>query len=69
MHMKIGVRKRLDILFSYGGQRRDLEETLDLIAAKILDPVVAEGKLKDFPRKLKELEAGKVRGRISLLFD
>jgi propanol-preferring alcohol dehydrogenase len=67
--MKIGIRKRLDIIFSYGGQRRDLEEALDLIAAKILDPMVAEGKLEDFPRILNDLEAGKVKGRISLLFD
>ena len=67
--MKVAIRKRLDIIFSYGGQRRDLKEALDLIAAKILDPVVAEGRLEDFPRILKDLEAGKVRGRMSLLFD
>lgn len=67
--MKICIRKRLDIIFSYGGQRKDLKEALELIAAKILDPVVAEGKLEDFPQTLRELEAGKVKGRISLLFD
>jgi propanol-preferring alcohol dehydrogenase len=67
--MKIAIRKRLDIIFSYGGQRRDLEEALDLIAAKILDPVVADGKLEDFPQILEKLEAGKIRGRTSLLFD
>jgi propanol-preferring alcohol dehydrogenase len=67
--MDIGIRKRLDIIFSYGGQRKDLEEALDLIPAKILDPVVAEERLEYFPRTLRELEAGKVRGRISLLFD
>lgn len=67
--MKIAIRKRLDIIFSYGGQRRDLEEALDLIAAKILDPVVVDDKLEDFPRILKKLEAGKIRGRTSLLFD
>ena len=67
--MKVAIRKRLYIIFSYGRQRRDLKEALDLIAAKILDPVVAEGRLEDFPRILKDLEAGKVRGRMSLLFD
>ena len=67
--MKICIRKRLDIIFSYGGQRKGLKEALELIAAKILDPVVAEGKLEDFPQTLRELEAGKVKGRISLLFD
>jgi len=67
--MKIGIRKRLDIIFSYGGQREDLKEALDLIAAMILDPVVAERKLEDLPWILRELEAGKIKGRISLLFD
>lgn len=67
--MKIGIRKRLDIIFSYGGQTRDLKEALDLIAQGVLDPVVADGKLKDFPRVLGELEAGRVKGRISLLFE
>lgn len=69
VHMKIGIRKRLDIIFSYGGQTRDLKEALDLIAQGILDPIVADGKLADFPHVLKELEAGRVRGRIALLFD
>lgn len=67
--MKLGIRKRLDIIFSYGGQTRDLKEALDLIAAGVLDPIVADGKLEEFPSVLKQLEAGKVKGRISLLFD
>ena len=69
VHMKIAIRKRLDIVFSYGGQTRDLKEALDLIAQGVLDPVVSGGKLADFPRVLKELEAGKVKGRVALLFD
>lgn len=67
--MKIGIRKRLDIIFSYGGQTRDLKEALDLIAEGVLDPIVADGKLGEFPHVLKQLEAGKVKGRIALLFD
>jgi propanol-preferring alcohol dehydrogenase len=67
--MKICIRKRLDIIFSYGGQTRDLREALDLIAQGVLNPVVADGKLKDFPNVLKELEVGRVKGRIALLFD
>lgn len=67
--MKLAIRKRLDIVFSYGGQTRDLKEALDLIAEGVLDPIVADGKLKDFPRVSKELEDGKVKGRIALLFD
>jgi propanol-preferring alcohol dehydrogenase len=69
VHMKLGIRKRLDIIFSYGGQTRDLKESLDLIAQGILDPIVADGKLANFPRVLKELEAGKIKGRIALLFE
>lgn len=69
VHMKLGIRKRLDIIFSYGGQTRDLKEALDLIAEGVLNPIVADGKLDDFPHVLKELEAGRVKGRIALLFD
>lgn len=69
VHMKVGIRKRLSIIFSYGGQTRDLKETLDLIAQGVLNPMVADGKMEDFPRVLKELEAGKVTGRIALLHE
>ncbi|KAF1356073.1 GroES-like protein [Lizonia empirigonia] len=69
VHMKLGIRKRLDIIFSYGGQTRDLKEALDLIAEGVLEPIVADGKLDNFPHVLKELEAGRVKGRIALLFD
>lgn len=68
VHMKIGIRKRLDITFSYGGQLRDLKEALDLIASGVLEPMVSDGKLEDFPRVMKELEAGQVQGRVALLF-
>ena len=69
VHMKVGIRKRLSIIFSYGGQTRDLKEALDLIAQGVLNPMVADGKIEDFPRVLKDLEAGKVTGRISLLHE
>ena len=69
VHMKIGIRKRLDIIFSYGGQTGDLKESLDLIAKGVLNPMVTDGKLEDFPRVMKDLEAGKVQGRVALLFD
>lgn len=48
MYMKIGIRKWLDIIFSYGGQTRDFKEAFDLIAKGVLDPIVADGKLEDF---------------------
>lgn len=69
VHMKVGIRKRLSIIFSYGGQTRDLKDTLDLIAQGVLDPTVADGKIADFPHVLRELEAGRITGRIALLYD
>ena len=67
--MKIGVRKRLTILFTYGGQRRDLEEVLDLIASGVIEPQVESAHLQDFPRLLKELCAGNIKARVALLHD
>lgn len=69
VHMKLAIRKRLDLVFSYGGQVGDLREALDLIAKGVLNPIVTDGKLQDFPKAMKELEAGNVQGRIALLFD
>ncbi|KAH7086467.1 chaperonin 10-like protein [Paraphoma chrysanthemicola] len=69
VHMKLAIRKRLDILFSYGGQTGDLKEALDLISQGILNPMVSDGKLEDFPKVMKGLEEGKVQGRVALLFD
>ncbi|CAI4215979.1 unnamed protein product [Parascedosporium putredinis] len=67
VHMKIGTRKRLTFKFSYGGQVSDLEEVLQLIAKGTLKPVVGPGKLEDFPTTLKDLVAGKIKGRVALL--
>jgi propanol-preferring alcohol dehydrogenase len=67
--MKAAIRKRLDIIFSYGGQTRDLKEALDLIAKGVLNPMVSDGKLADFPKVIRALEEGKVQGRVALLFD
>jgi propanol-preferring alcohol dehydrogenase len=68
VHMKLAIRKRLDIIFSYGGQTKDLREALDLIAKGVLNPMVTDGKLQDFPKVMRDLEAGQVQGRIALLF-
>jgi propanol-preferring alcohol dehydrogenase len=67
--MKAAIRKRLDIIFSYGGQTRDLKEALDLIAKGELNPMVSDGKLEDFPKVMRALEEGKIQGRVALLFD
>ena len=67
VHMKIGTRKRLSFIFSYGCQVQDLEKVLQLIAHKVIEPQVVCKKLEDFPNVLKDLEAGKVLGRVALL--
>ncbi|KAE9582667.1 hypothetical protein CGMCC3_g1939 [Colletotrichum fructicola] len=69
VHMKIGTRKRLTYIFSYGGQISDLEEGLQLIANNKIKPRVETARLKDFPRVLGRLEKGEVKARIALLHD
>ena len=64
--MKIGTRKRLSYIFSYGGQVRDLEEVLQLIADGSITPQVETSKLAEFPRVLESLVGGKVRARVAL---
>ncbi|KAF7197517.1 alcohol dehydrogenase [Pseudocercospora fuligena] len=66
IQMKTGIRKRLSIIFSYGGQIEDLREALDLIAKGDLKPQVETGKLEDFPKWLKDLCDGKVKARVAL---
>ena len=67
VHMKIGTRKRLSFIFSYGGQVSDLEEVLQLVARGAIKPRVEHGTLENFPTVLKDLVAGKVKGRIALI--
>ena len=65
--MKVGIRKRLTIIFSYGGQLRDLEEVLDLIAKGSIHPQIEDGRLQDFPTVLKDLCDGKIKARVALV--
>jgi alcohol dehydrogenase, propanol-preferring len=67
MNMKRGIRKRLTVIFSYGGQREDLEELLGLMGEKVITPQTEEGKLEDFPRWLQDLCDGKVKARVALV--
>lgn len=67
VHMKIGIRKRLSFIFSYGGQVGDLQEVLSLIQAGEIRPHVDEAMLEDFPTILADLVDGKVRSRIALM--
>ena len=64
--MKIGIRKRLAFIFSYGGQREDLEALLDLMSKGVIMPQVEESRLEDFPKVLQDLCDGKVKARIAL---
>lgn len=67
--MKIGIRKRLDIVFSYGGQVQDLREALQLVADGKVRPQVSNDRLHAFPEVLDRLHAGKISGRVALLHD
>ncbi|KAF4448640.1 alcohol dehydrogenase [Fusarium albosuccineum] len=62
-------RKRLSFIFSYGGQVKDLEEVLQLIAAGSIRPQVEKRKLNEFPEVLEALGKGEVRARIALTHD
>ncbi|KAF6800220.1 hypothetical protein CSOJ01_12287 [Colletotrichum sojae] len=67
IHMKIGTRKRLSYIFSYGGQVRDLNEVLKLIAEDKIKPRVETAGLEDFPDVLSRLERGEIKSRIALM--
>ncbi|CAK7203312.1 hypothetical protein SEUCBS139899_006043 [Sporothrix eucalyptigena] len=69
IHMKVGTRKRLSYIFSYGGQVPDLEVVLQLVAEGALRPQVETKTLKDFPEVLKDLLDGKVKARMALLHE
>ena len=66
IHMNMGIRKRLSFIFSYGGQREDLEELLELMAKKIIVPQVETDRLENFPKVLRDLCDGKVKARMAL---
>ncbi len=64
---KLCIKKRLTVLFNYGGKYQDVLEVLDLIAKKEIRPQVETGSLKDFPKVLQDLHDGKIRSRIALI--
>ncbi|KAJ5182377.1 hypothetical protein N7449_010952 [Penicillium cf. viridicatum] len=67
--MKIGIQKRLGIIFTYGGQWGDLKEVLELISKGIIQPQVETAGLREFPNILKSVCDGKVKARIALLHE
>lgn len=64
---KLCIKKRLTIVFNYGGQYQDVVEVLDLIAKKVIRPQVETGNLKDFPNILQNLHDGKIKSRMALI--
>ncbi|RDL29809.1 alcohol dehydrogenase [Venustampulla echinocandica] len=64
---KICIKKRLTVVFNYGGQYEDVVEVLDLIAKKVVRPQVETGSFKDFPKIVQDLHEGKVKSRMALL--
>ncbi|KAF4447333.1 hypothetical protein F53441_9130 [Fusarium austroafricanum] len=69
IHMKIGTRKRLSFIFSYGGQVSDLEKVLELIASGHISPRVETKRLEDFEEVLEALGEGKIKSRVALLHE
>jgi propanol-preferring alcohol dehydrogenase len=67
VHMTFAIRKRLSIIFSYGGQVQDLKEVLGLVAKGTIRPLVETKQIGDFPEVLRDLHEGKIKGRIALL--
>lgn len=64
---KLCIKKRLTVLFNYGGLYEDAVEVLDLIAKKAIRPQVETGDLKDFPKVLQDLHDGKIKSRKALI--
>lgn len=64
--MKIGIRKRLSFIFSYGALVSDLREVLDQIAEGNIRPQVETASMKDLPQLIRDLTAGKIRSRIAI---
>ncbi|KAH7173187.1 chaperonin 10-like protein [Fusarium flagelliforme] len=69
IHMKIGTRKRLSFIFSYGAQVEDLKQVLDLIAAGHIRPRVETRNIPEFEQVLEELVEGKIKSRVALLHE
>lgn len=69
--MKLGVRKRLTYLFSYGAHVDDVRQVLRLMQDEdaTLRPRVETARFEALPAVLARLEAGEVRARVALLYD
>lgn len=64
---KLCIKKRLTVVFNYGGQYQDVVEVLDLIAKRAIRPQVETDDLKNFPKVLQNLHEGKIKSRVALI--
>lgn len=67
LYMKMGVRKRLTVEFSYGALVEDVHAVLQLIATGAITPQVETARLEELPDVLERLKDGKIKSRIALL--
>ena len=65
----VTVCNGLTIKGSYNGSRIAYEEALDLMSRGILTPKIHTGSIEQLPEVLKDLDDGKIHGRIVLLPD
>ena len=61
------TRKKLSILFSYGGTAEDVVECLRMIQRGTLKPQVETTDMDNFPRVIQDLHEGKFKGRMALI--
>lgn len=66
--MKVGTRKRLSFIFSYGGQVQDLCEVMRMIDSQQINPQVEQRPYGDLPIVLKALEQGEIEARVALTY-
>jgi len=59
----------LSIKGSYNGSRTAYEEALDLMSKGVLTPKIQTGSIEQLPEVLKDLDDGKINGRMVLLPD
>jgi alcohol dehydrogenase, propanol-preferring len=64
--MHLCLRKRISVLFSYGGNRGDVVEVLQMISKGQIKPQVKMEKMENFPQVLQDLHSGKINGRVAL---
>ncbi|EME44540.1 hypothetical protein DOTSEDRAFT_172802 [Dothistroma septosporum NZE10] len=65
----VSVLKAVTIKCSYNGDIKGLQESLDLMAKGVLEPVVETGSIQDLRKVSKDLDKGKIENRMVLMPD